>query len=169
MLLMGSLVAQMGKNPPVMRMTWVRSLGWEDPLEKGNATHSSILAWRIPWTVWSMGFKESDTTDRLSLHFIRAEKSQMSEQSWYLQTPVSKHNCPWTVCEESGAGESQSSGHECLYHVSHCIVTGHSSSPKWQIDSKYIGFNNKEWICSIFCSENKFLKELFGYASGFKL
>ena len=46
-----SLVAQLGKNPPVMWETWVRSLGWEDPLEKGKATHSSILAWRIPWTV----------------------------------------------------------------------------------------------------------------------
>ena len=46
-----SLVAQMGKNPPAMQETWVRSLGWEDPLEKGQATHSSILAWRIPWTV----------------------------------------------------------------------------------------------------------------------
>ena len=38
------------KNPPAMRETWVRSLGWEDSLEKGMATHSSILAWRIPWT-----------------------------------------------------------------------------------------------------------------------
>ena len=40
----------MAKNPPAMRETWVQSLGWEDPLEKGTATHSSILAWRIPWT-----------------------------------------------------------------------------------------------------------------------
>ena len=46
-----SLVAQLVKNPPAMRETWVRSLGWEDPLEKGKATYSSILAWRIPWTV----------------------------------------------------------------------------------------------------------------------
>ena len=46
-----SLVAQMVKNLPVIREPWVRSLGWEDPLEKGKATHSSILAWRIPWTV----------------------------------------------------------------------------------------------------------------------
>ena len=38
------------KNPPVTWETWVRSLGWEDPLEEGMATHSSILAWRIPWT-----------------------------------------------------------------------------------------------------------------------
>ena len=45
------LVAQLVKNLPAMGETWVRSLGWEDPLEKGKATHSSILAWRIPWTV----------------------------------------------------------------------------------------------------------------------
>ena len=46
-----SLEAQLVKNLPTMQETWVRSLGWEDPLEKGTATHSSILAWRIPWTV----------------------------------------------------------------------------------------------------------------------
>ena len=40
-----------GKNPPAMWETWVPSLGWEDPLEKGKAAHSSILAWRIPWSV----------------------------------------------------------------------------------------------------------------------
>ena len=45
-----SLVAQLVKNPPAMRETWVRSLGWEDPLEKGKAMHSSIPASRIPWT-----------------------------------------------------------------------------------------------------------------------
>ena len=43
-----SLIAQLVKNPPAMQETLVRSLGWEDPLEKGKATHSSILAWRIP-------------------------------------------------------------------------------------------------------------------------
>ena len=48
-------VAQMVKNQPAMRETWVRSLGWEEPLEKGTATHSSILAWRIPWSIPSMG------------------------------------------------------------------------------------------------------------------
>ena len=46
-----SLVAQLVKNLPAMQETWVRSLGWEDPLEKGKATHSRILAWRISWTV----------------------------------------------------------------------------------------------------------------------
>ena len=46
-----SLVAQLVKNPHAMQETWVQSLSWEDPLEKRKATHSSILAWRIPWTV----------------------------------------------------------------------------------------------------------------------
>ena len=55
-------MAQLVKNPPAMRETWVRFLGWEDPLEKGMATHSSILAWRIPWSR-----KELDSTERLSL------------------------------------------------------------------------------------------------------
>ena len=50
-----SLVVQLVKNPPTMRETWVQSLGWEDPLEKGKANHSSILAWKIPWTVESTG------------------------------------------------------------------------------------------------------------------
>ena len=49
--LRASLVAQLVKNPPAMQETWFQSLGWEDPLEKGKATHYSILAWRIPWTV----------------------------------------------------------------------------------------------------------------------
>jgi len=49
----------MVKNLPAVRETWVQSLSWEDPLEEGKATHSSILAWRIPWTeesggLWSM-------------------------------------------------------------------------------------------------------------------
>ena len=46
-----SLVAQLVKNLPAMQETWVQSLGWEDALEKGKAIHSSMLAWKIPWTV----------------------------------------------------------------------------------------------------------------------
>ena len=57
-------MAQLVENPPAVRETWVQSLGWEDPLEKGKATHSRILAWRIPWTSpW--GHKELDMTERL--------------------------------------------------------------------------------------------------------
>ena len=64
------LVAQRLKHLPGMQETRVRSLGQEDPLEKGMATRSSILAWRIPWTEepgGQQGHKESDTTERLSL------------------------------------------------------------------------------------------------------
>ena len=58
----------MVKNPPAMQETWVQSLGSEDPLERGMATHSSILTWRTPWTeepsgLQSMGNKELDTTE----------------------------------------------------------------------------------------------------------
>ena len=45
------VIAELVKNPPAMQETRIQSLGWEDPLEKGKATHSSILAWRISWTV----------------------------------------------------------------------------------------------------------------------
>ena len=53
-----SFVAQLVNNLPAMQEIWGQSLGWEDPLEKGKATHSSILTWRIPW-----GHKESDVTE----------------------------------------------------------------------------------------------------------
>ena len=66
-----SQVAQMVKNLSAMLETWVPSLGWEDPLKKGMATHSSILAWEIPWTeqpggLLSMGLQESGTTEQLT-------------------------------------------------------------------------------------------------------
>ena len=68
-----SLLAQLVKNPPAMHETRVRSLGWEDPLEKEMATHSSILAWRIPWTeepggLQSTGSPELNMTCRLNHH-----------------------------------------------------------------------------------------------------
>ena len=64
-----SLVTQLVKNPPALWETRVLSLGWEDPLEKEQATHSSILAWRIPWTYSLWDRKESDTSKKISLHF----------------------------------------------------------------------------------------------------
>ena len=65
----------MVKNPPVMQETWVLSLGWEDSLERGTATHSNILAWRIPWTkepgmLQSMGSQRAGHTQQLSLHSL---------------------------------------------------------------------------------------------------
>ena len=54
-----SLGAQLVKNLPAMQEIWVQSLGWEDSLEKGKATHFRILVWEIPWTVWSMGSQKA--------------------------------------------------------------------------------------------------------------
>ena len=64
--LRASLIAQLVTNPPAMHKTWVQSLDWEDHLEKGKATHSGILAWRILQTS-PMSCKESETTEWLSL------------------------------------------------------------------------------------------------------
>ena len=69
-----SLGAQLVKNPPAVQETWDRSLGWEDPLEEGMAIHCSFPVWRIPWTeesdrLQSMGHKELDVTERLSMHW----------------------------------------------------------------------------------------------------
>ena len=79
-------VAQRLKRLPVVQETWVPSLGREDPLEKETATHSSILAWRIPWTeepggLQSMGHKESDTTERLHFHFHFHFQGMVSPES----------------------------------------------------------------------------------------
>ena len=75
---LGFLVPQLVKNLPAMWEPWVRSLSWEDPLEKGKATHSSILAWRIPWTAESMGlqrveYNSATFTDSLNLQWCLIE------------------------------------------------------------------------------------------------
>ena len=81
-----TLVAERLKRLPAMQETWVRSLGREDPLEKETATHSRILAWRIPWTeepggLQSTGHKESDTTERLHFHFHFHFQGMVSPES----------------------------------------------------------------------------------------
>ena len=65
MLCRASLVAHMVKSPPTVQETWVQSLGWDDPLKKGMATHSSILAWRIPQT--DHGVAKSRMAEQFSL------------------------------------------------------------------------------------------------------
>ena len=60
-----SLVAQTVKNLPAMREIWVQSLGWEDLLDKGMSTHSSILAWRIPWTVDEVAKRPTQLSDEV--------------------------------------------------------------------------------------------------------
>ena len=97
-----------------MRETWVRSLGWEDTLEKEMATHSSILAWRIPWTEkprspW--GRKESDTTERLHFTSLVAElvKNPPAMQGWEdtLEKEMAAHSSilAWEIpCTEEPGG-----------------------------------------------------------------
>ena len=72
-----SLVAQPVKNPPAKWEAWVQSLGWEDPLDKGKATHSSILAWRIPWTAQSAGSQRAGH-DRATSTSLRHTHTQMN-------------------------------------------------------------------------------------------
>ena len=87
-----SLVAQTVQNPPAMWETWVRSLGWEDPLEEGMATHSSILAWRIPmdWSYSPWGHKESDRAEQLSTcgHSCPLVASEGIAWGWALTWPL---------------------------------------------------------------------------------
>ena len=73
-----SLVALLVKNLPERREAWVLSPGWEDPLGKGTATHSSVLAWRIPWTIYSpWGCKESDMTEAVWDNFFTRQDIQV--------------------------------------------------------------------------------------------
>ena len=94
-----SLVAQLVKNLPAVWETWVQSLGREDPLEKGTATYSIILAWRIPWIEDPVGYslwgrKESNMTEQLSLPKIPSLSFQYTQSlsmfqlqdKFYLQT-----------------------------------------------------------------------------------
>ena len=83
-LICGSLVAQRLKHLPVMQETWVPSLGQEDPLEKEMATHSRILAWRIPWTEEPGGL-QSTRLQRVR-HDRAAEKQQQQSYIWKIQT-----------------------------------------------------------------------------------
>ena len=90
-----SLVAQMVKNLPAMQETWVWSLGWEDPLEKGMATHTGILAWRIPWIEEACRLhKESDMTERLTLLLLSlftGSRSWDLDISWWGAAVVTIH------------------------------------------------------------------------------
>ena len=88
-----SLVAQLVKNPPAMRETWVRSLDWEGPLKKGKATHSSILAWRSPWTIESMESQSWGTFTfaliQLSHHHLLKRQIHLTEFPWHsFQIPI---------------------------------------------------------------------------------
>ena len=92
-----SLVAQMVKNLPTMQKTWVRSLGWEDPLEESMATHSSILAWRIPMDRGAWWAIRSIVSQRVRHHCVTKHthgKYFRLWASWSLSWPLRE---PWNV------------------------------------------------------------------------
>ena len=99
-------MAETIKNPPAMQETWVQSLGQEDPLEKGMATHSSILVWRIPWTVTHqaplyMGFPAKNT--RVGCHVLL--QGIFPTQGW---NPCLLH-CRWILYRLSHQASSYGS------------------------------------------------------------
>ena len=103
-----SLVAQLVKNPPAVQKTWVPFLSWEDTLEKETASHSSILAWEIPWTddpggLQSLRLHELDTTKQLNHHHSGMKQREIwGSTSWVLvghqgtsQEAKTKPQPPW--------------------------------------------------------------------------
>ena len=86
-------MSQLVKNLPALQETWVRYLGWEDPLEEGKATHSSILAWRICGLYSPWGHKESDTTERLS----RSTQGVITGFNPYMLFPAIDPQCGCSV------------------------------------------------------------------------
>ena len=101
-----SLVAQLVKNPPAMRETWVWSLGWEDPLEKRTATRSRILAWRIPWTVQSLGLQRvRHDWATFTFTFIPILKRKLRSPGVHVQSHSGNHR--------QSESESKSIGCQC--------------------------------------------------------
>ena len=101
-----SLVAQLVKKPPATRETWIQSLGWEEPLEKGKATHSSILAWRIPWTMQSL-------------------RSQRVGHNWMTFTSFHFFATPWTAAQQAFLSFTISQSLLKLMSIESVILSNH--------------------------------------------
>ena len=93
-----SLVAQLVKNPPAVWKTWVQSLAWEYPLEKGTATHSNILAWRIPWTIQSIYIQYIQTI----CYIVHRLYSLCNHGVAKSQTPLSNFHFPFLEWKGEG-------------------------------------------------------------------
>ena len=107
-----SVVAQLVKNLPTMWETWVRSLGWEDTLEKGKASHSSILAWWIPWTVEFIGSQRvGNDWATFTLSLKQAQDGQRQTQNNVTISKVQesqKTKCWWCFLKQNFLGTPES-------------------------------------------------------------
>jgi len=126
----------MVKNLPAMQETWVQFLGQEDPLEKETANHSSILAWRIPWTdkpggLQFMGLQESDMTERLNHHHLSLAAAAVE----FTPKPVVVvWSSLWNPIEGSTSGSPLlhcllDFAQTCVHRVSDAIQTSHPLPP----------------------------------------
>ena len=121
------MITLLVKNPPVMQETPVQFLGGEDPLEKGKATHSSILGWRIPWTYSPHGGKESKRTEQLSLSLFFTLQSHGlylpgSSVHGILQVRILKwvaNSLLQRIFSTQGLNHSLLYCRQILYHLSH--------------------------------------------------
>ena len=132
-----SLVVHMVKNLPTMQDTWVRCLGQEDPLEKGMTSHSSVLAWRIPWTEESGSYspwvcRESDTTEWLTLSLSDIE--EWMEGSWFVQIRLGiGRGCYWLAWSRDQ--EYWSSASYVLGNHHHKVASRQSLQQWWSQES----------------------------------
>ena len=130
-----------GKESPAVRETWVPSLGWEDPLEKGKAPHSSILAWRIPWAVksrgsWRVGHGWSTFTslqDKRSLFFLSNPAIVTGCENPLFWSPSFINN--WGFHLSVFLQESVDSGEVCLSQSFKCCVSSATAEYKQHLGS----------------------------------
>ena len=122
-----SLVAQMVRTLPAMQETLVQPLGWEDPLEKRMAAHSSILTWRIPWTAESMGSQSWTQLSEFHTHTHRKSYSQSFPlRHFYLKQQANFIHCTWKLLGNSLRWE-------LCPNIPTCILYKPVSIPNWKI------------------------------------
>ena len=141
-----SLIAQLVKNQPAMRKTWVWSLGWEDPLEKGKAAHSTILAWRIPCTVYSMWSQG-----------VRRDWATFTSQAFLFPFLLSDLEIQWlNILEHEVTSQSTVIG---LQNPGPDTMDQYASFGYQNIDIRYLNKRQMKffwfelWLCSVICQK----------------
>ena len=148
-----SLVSKLVKNPPAMWEIWVRSMGWEDLLEKGKTTHSSILAWRIPWNR-----KESDTSEQLSL-FIWVSLTARFPQK------CSRPLVYLVLVSSNVSNYSQRPYPDTVFKPDTLLFYFLAiSSTEWRLSSDHL--KQQVWVASQHPSSSSFLKIIYFFIFG---